>query len=801
MPVHGIETAGFVLDLSVRALAAAGAVALLLRLLRVQAAAVRHAAWTVVLAAMLLMPLLPSIVPPLRLPSTGPLFPTPRVNVERTESLPLPTPASPMTAPVRPSAPTIATEPPRPLAPPVAPRTALASANWIPAVAAGLYVGGLLLFIGRLLYGWRLVRGMVRRSRRADLPGVIYESREVAVPLSAGATRPVIILPSAWKTWPHDTLAAVMAHEMAHVRRRDPLIACLARLNRAIFWFHPLAWWLERQLAITAEHACDEAAAGVVPERRRYAEILIEMADVVRRQQGRVAWQAVGVNGAGLLHERIDRVLRDPTPRVSRAKGLGTLSASVAAILLVVACQVPAPPLKEDPELTKRLVEQDESIKRHEAARDMTQAEADELEKKIDANPQDFETRQTLVWYYSQSSIVAWDKKVPGLRRHALWLIEHHPEHDVRPPWLSPRYDPQGFAAAKKLWETHLAKPDASPYLVYRAASFFLPHDKPYAEQLILRGMKMDPDSAVIAARMPPNTGGFKWQETLAFLYASALRGSETVWGTYNDFRTHLDWLDTPFVAEVRRKLDASTDAGLLTRVGQLLVQARPGNAAQARDQKFQEALAIMRKMGVRYLERAVELDPKLESAKVSLYIATARETRNDADRLANRAHERYMISEDITDYAKKDPAAAAKEREQAKHEAHQVLEMAQSHLADPAYSAAVMTAHHVLAADALRNGDRAQALRHLRQSVMVPSSDQLKYSPPPSWLRVVNRLLKEGERESVAEFLEAFARLTVRERERLSEDAKAIREGRMPTAYQHAMYREAAPSPFKPMQ
>jgi len=41
----------------------------------------------------------------------------------------------------------------------------------------------------------------------------------------------------------------VLTHEWEHVRRRDPLVQWLALLNRSIFWFHPLAWWLERKLS------------------------------------------------------------------------------------------------------------------------------------------------------------------------------------------------------------------------------------------------------------------------------------------------------------------------------------------------------------------------------------------------------------------------------------------------------------------------------------------------------------------------------------------------------------------------
>jgi hypothetical protein len=57
--------------------------------------------------------------------------------------------------------------------------------------------------------------------------------------------------------------------------------------------------------------------------------------------------------------------------------------------------------------------------------------------------------------------------------------------------------------------------------------------------------------------------------------------------------------------------------------------------------------------------------------------------------------------------------------------------------------------------------------------------------------MRPVNRLLKEGERDAVVEFLEAFAQLTIMERDRLLQDAKAIREGRMPSSYQYMVARE----------
>jgi beta-lactamase regulating signal transducer with metallopeptidase domain len=797
MTFDTVGAAWFVLDTSLRALAAALSVALVLRLLRVRAAAVLHSAWSAVLFAMLLMPVLPSIVPALPVPvpapagdffdsASGTEEPSPPVVGHSTQSRTVintdPTAQEQSSARLSDRLPPSDTGD-RP------------SRSWLPLVLLTVYVAGVLLFVGRLSYGWLVASAVVRRAMRRgrvlnDVGRDVYESSEVTVPMTVGVMRPVIILPSAWRAWDSETLAAIIAHELAHVRRHDASIAFAAHLNRAMFWFHPLAWWLERKLAATAEHACDEAAARAIAAPDRYAEILVEMADVVRRNRGRLTWQAVGVNGAGLLDSRIDRLLRgDAFASVSRVKKVGAWIGCVLAIATVIACrqQISATPLREDPELAKRLANQEEERKRFDAARDMTQEQADLLEQRIDANPEDFEARRQLVTYYRTSSKVAWDKKVPGLRRHALWLIEHHPEHDVQAPALSPQFDPEGFSAAKKLWEAHLARPDVSPFLVFRAATFFAPHDKPYAEQLILRGMAMDPDSAALKARMPPDVGGYQWPMQLSSLYGAALRGSESAWGTYNDLRTHLEQVNSPYAKEVRAKLEATTDAQLLARVGGILT--RPNQSIK--DPALRQALDEVRALGVRYLERALELDPNLQIAKATLVTIRLPEQATEADRLANRAIEGYMVAEDITEYAKKDMVAGQQQRDEATARAEEALKVAAAHAQDPAYSAAVMTAHHVLAIDALRDGDRERAVHHMRESVKVPTSERIQYAPPFSWSRPVNRLLKAGEREAVVEFLEAFAQLTIRDRDRLLQDAKAIREGRMPSSYQHMVARE----------
>jgi beta-lactamase regulating signal transducer with metallopeptidase domain len=285
MTFDAVDAAWFVLETSLRALAAALAVGLVLRLVRVRAAAVLHSAWRAVLVAMLLMPVLPSIVPALPVPvpaAAGDLFdaasateePSPAVVGQSTparhgnNAVPSSTHDSPRLSDRRPAS----------------DLGARGSRSWLPPVLLTLYAAGVFLCVTRLSYGWLLASAMVRRAMRrgpvrTDVGRPVYESPEVTVPMTVGAMRPVIVLPVGWRAWDSQTLAAIIAHEAAHVRRHDAAMAFAAHLNRAVFWFHPLAWWLERTLAVTAEHACDEFAARTIEAPARYAEILVEMAD------------------------------------------------------------------------------------------------------------------------------------------------------------------------------------------------------------------------------------------------------------------------------------------------------------------------------------------------------------------------------------------------------------------------------------------------------------------------------------------------------------------------------------------
>jgi len=175
----------------------------------------------------------------------------------------------------------------------------------------------------------RLAIGTVRANR--------LTSASCVVPVTVGLLRPRVILPDSSRGWPQAQLDAVLAHEGEHLRRRDPLFQWLALLNRALFWFHPLAWWLERKLSGLAEEACDAAVLSRGYDPRAYSEYLLDLARSVRRAGTRVNAVGMAMPGIGLAH-RIRQMLSGvQVPRISRPRMACTIAVCAAAAAIFAA--------------------------------------------------------------------------------------------------------------------------------------------------------------------------------------------------------------------------------------------------------------------------------------------------------------------------------------------------------------------------------------------------------------------------------------------------------------------------------
>jgi GWxTD domain-containing protein len=138
--------------------------------------------------------------------------------------------------------------------------------------------------------------------------------------MTVGWLAPKILLPIAWREWDAMKLRAVLAHEEEHVRGADWVFGIVARVNSCVFWFHPLAWWLKRAVAVLAEYACDDSALAALRNRQDYARILLDIAYAAKSAKGRLIWGAISMAKPNTVQKRIDQIL-DETRQISMGFG------------------------------------------------------------------------------------------------------------------------------------------------------------------------------------------------------------------------------------------------------------------------------------------------------------------------------------------------------------------------------------------------------------------------------------------------------------------------------------------------
>lgn len=106
----------------------------------------------------------------------------------------------------------------------------------------------------------------------------LLRSSRISVPVVWGVRRPVLLLPVDVVTWPVERLRVVLLHELAHLKRHDGVSLILTRAAVALFWFHPLAWSLERAGRGECERACDDLVLAGGTKASEYADHLLAIA-------------------------------------------------------------------------------------------------------------------------------------------------------------------------------------------------------------------------------------------------------------------------------------------------------------------------------------------------------------------------------------------------------------------------------------------------------------------------------------------------------------------------------------------
>lgn len=325
---------GFLFDLAESSLRALGLGLLawvVLHLFRLKSAAAQHAVWTLVTLGMLLLAFRP-MLPPIRA-RVLPALPVQSIT-EALDDASVDAPAISRT--LNRSAPTA----------PFSPLQARNPQTHPPRISAAvaLYTAGVAFFLIQFAGGFWLLARLRRNCRLIrKMDGVpVYECGVISVPMATGCLRARILLPRTWHGWNNEKLHAALVHERTHIRRADWAISIVAALNRCIFWFHPLAWWLERQLGVLAEEACDDAAVLALGDRAQYAQTLLEMARAVTSRRGRFSFAGMNMAGHQRMRERIERLL-DETREIGgppvRKKWAIAFSAALPLLYLWAAFQ------------------------------------------------------------------------------------------------------------------------------------------------------------------------------------------------------------------------------------------------------------------------------------------------------------------------------------------------------------------------------------------------------------------------------------------------------------------------------
>ena len=241
---------------------------------------------------------------------------------------------------------------------------------FLPPVVAAWFVGVMLLFI-RLAGGWWRVRGLhhaslatavstwqvagERMASRLRLTRVIsvVDSRLVDTPTVIGWLRPVVLLPiAALASLTPAQVDAILAHELAHVRRHDFVVNALQTIAETLLFYHPAVWWVSARIRAEREHCCDDVVMEVCGDADGYASALAELETWRLSPAGQVALAATD----GPLVERIRRVLRVPMDDERPSSNAIVTIALVATFVVVAggighltAGKVPPPPMPPSP--------------------------------------------------------------------------------------------------------------------------------------------------------------------------------------------------------------------------------------------------------------------------------------------------------------------------------------------------------------------------------------------------------------------------------------------------------------------
>lgn len=203
---------------------------------------------------------------------------------------------------------------------------------------------------------WQALFRRISSSMSVQKPVRLMKSQMIHIAMTTGVIRPAVIIPASSNSWDQERRQVVLAHELAHVRRKDALMEIVAKASLLIYWFSPLVWLAVRRLRTERERASDDMVINLGTRPSEYASQLMAVAAALSPFP-RSLWQVFAITqGSGLK----DRLLCILDPRVNRRKEqrftLLLLTVLLPALILPVSAvgvwrQPPPPPAIEQPDL------------------------------------------------------------------------------------------------------------------------------------------------------------------------------------------------------------------------------------------------------------------------------------------------------------------------------------------------------------------------------------------------------------------------------------------------------------------
>lgn len=219
------------------------------------------------------------------------------------------------------------------------------------AILLSIWAAGFLIAMARLalaaigLRKWR--ERAVEIGNAEGIPVMLLDG--LRSPVAAGIFRPGIFVPKGWDEMAAEKREMILAHEIAHHRRRDPLRRLCAELACAIHWYHPLVRWMAARFALQCEYACDADVLRKGADAKTYARLLCDLA--APREAPALA---MAMAESSSLERRVDHMMRPGSASgnvaVHLCTGLGLIAALALAMLGGKASETPS-----DPEVRLRL--------------------------------------------------------------------------------------------------------------------------------------------------------------------------------------------------------------------------------------------------------------------------------------------------------------------------------------------------------------------------------------------------------------------------------------------------------------